>query len=226
MIDKQVPDLATAVAPITDGATVMVGGFGDAGIPFELLDALVAHGATDLTIISNNAGTFERGIAALILNKQVKKIICSHPRPPHSEVFAQAFKAGAIELELVPQGTLAERIRHAGSGLGPFYTPTGANTALEAGKESILYNGVKMIREDPLSADFALIRAHQGDRWGNLMYRGAARNFNPLMAMAARHTIAQVDEIVPLGTFDPLHVMTPGVFVTHLVTVGRTNHDK
>lgn len=220
MIDKRLASLAEAVAPIQDGASIMVGGFGEAGIPFELLDALVHHGAKELTIISNNSGTHEAGIAALILNKQVKKIICSHPRPPHSEVFAQAYEAGEIALELTPQGTLAERIRHAGSGLGPFYTPTGVNTALEAGKDSIVYNGVRMIREDPLTADFALIRAHQGDRWGNLMYRGAARNFNPLMAMAAKHTIAQVDEIVPLGTFDPLHVMTPGVFVQHLVSIG------
>lgn len=222
MIDKRLSSLAEAVAPIKDGDSVMVGGFGDAGIPFELLHALVEHGAKDLTIISNNSGTHEIGIAALILNKQVKKIICSHPRPPHSGVFTRAFEAGEIALELVPQGTLAERIRHAGSGLGPFYTPTGVNTALEEGKESIIYNGIKMIREDPLPADFALIRAHQGDRWGNLMYRGAARNFNPLMAMAAKHTIAQVDEIVPLGTFDPLHVMTPGVFVQHVVSIKET----
>lgn len=220
MIDKRLNNVQEAIAPIKNGATIMVGGFGDAGIPFNLLDALVKHNVKDLTIISNNAGTHEVGIAALILNGQVRKIICSHPRPPHAEVFTTAYEAGEIELELVPQGTLAERIRHAGSGLGPFYTPTGANTALEKGKETIKFNNVRMVREEPLTADFALVRAHQGDRWGNLMYRGAARNFNPLMAMAAKHTIAQVDEIVPLGTFEPQHIMTPGVFVKYIVDIG------
>ena len=223
MINKICPSINEAVAQITDGSSVMVGGFGEAGIPFELLDALVLHGAKHLTIISNNSGTFDQGIAALIINNQVDKIICSHPRPPNSEVFADAYRKGKLELEVLPQGTLAERIRAAGAGLGPFFTPSGYNTRLAEGKETRVINGIGLVLEDPLGADFALIRAHQGDRWGNLMYRGAARNFNPVMAMASQHAIAQVNEVVELGSFNPEHIMTQGVFIKAVVPLGAHN---
>ena len=217
MINKIQDSIEQALAPITDGAVVMVAGFGDAGIPLELLTALVKKGTRDLTIISNNAGTFEHGLAALIKNGQVSKVICSHPRPPNSDVFAAAYRAGKVALECVPQGTLAERIRAGGAGLGPFFTPAGYGTPLGDGKESCVIDGVGYVLEQPLKADFALIRGHLGDRWGNLTYRWAARNFNPVMASAARHTIAQVDEIVELGSLAPEHVMTPGIFVKSVV---------
>jgi 3-oxoadipate CoA-transferase alpha subunit len=217
LIDKIKPSVATALSGIPDGASILVGGFGDSGIPQELLQGLLDQGATDLTIISNNAGTYETGIAALVLANRVRKIICSHPRPPNSEVFAKAYRAGKVELEVVPQGTLAERLRAAGAGQGPFFTPTGYGTLLAEGKEQRVIEGVGYVMEQPLHGDFALIRAHQGDRWGNLTYRWAARNFNPVMCMAAHHTIAQVDEIVELGSIPPEHVMTPGVFVQTVV---------
>lgn len=217
MIDKIKPSIVAALAGIPDGASILVGGFGDSGIAHELLQGLLEQGATELTIISNNAGTHETGIAGLVLANRVRKIICSHPRPPNSEVFAKAYRAGKIELEVVPQGTLAERLRAAGAGLGPFFTPTGYGTLLAEGKEQRVIDGVGYVMEQPLHGDFALIRANQGDRWGNLTYRWAARNFNPVMCMAARHTIVQVDEIVELGSIPPEHVMTPGVFVQTVV---------
>lgn len=188
-------------------------------MPYELLHCLAELGRRDLTLIANNAGTHDRGIAALLNRRQVRKIICSHPRPPNSEAFARAFRAGEVELECVPQGTLAERLRAAGAGLGPFYTPTGYGTELAQGRRQEVIDGVGYVLEQPLRGDYALIRAHQGDRWGNLMYRHAARNFNPVMCMAAGHAIAQVDEVVPLGAFTPEHVMTPGLFVKTVVRV-------
>lgn len=217
MIDKIVSSQREALSVIPDGASVIVGGFGDAGIPFEMLETLREMGTRDLTIISNNAGTREVGIAGLIKNGQVRKIICSHPRPPQSEVFANAFRAGQIELECMPQGTLAERLRAAGAGMGPFFTPTGYGTLMAEGKEQRVIDGVGYVLEQPLPGDFALVRAHQGDRWGNLNYRWAARNFNPVMCTAARHTIAQVDEVVELGALHPEHIMTPGIFVKTVV---------
>ena len=219
MIDKIQARMIDAVAIIPDGASVLVGGFGEAGVPYELLHCLAELGRRDLTVIANNAGTYDRGIAALLDRRQVRKIICSHPRPPNSEAFARAYRAGEVELECVPQGTLAERLRAAGAGLGPFYTPTGYGTELAQGRRQEVIDGVGYVLEQPLSGDYALIRAHQGDRWGNLMYRHAALNFNPVMCMAAGQAIAQVDEVVPLGAFAPEHVMTPGLFVETVVRV-------
>ena len=216
MINKILPSLAEAVADIPDGAKVLVSGFGGAGLPTQLLDALVAQGAKNLTIISNNAGSGGVGIARLVLAGQVSKVICSFPRQPGSSAFDELFRSGAIELELVPQGTLAERIRAAGAGIGAFFTPTGAGTELAAGKESRILDGEAQILEYPLHADFALIKADQGDRWGNLTYRRSGRNFGPLMATAARCTIAQVRQIVALGDIDPEHVITPGIYVQRL----------
>lgn len=217
MIDKLKSSVADALRVIPDGASILVGGFGDSGIPHQLLQGLLEHGARDLTIISNNAGTHETGIAALLLANRVRKVICSHPRPPNSDVFASAYRSGKVQLECVPQGTLAERLRAAGAGLGPFFTPTGYGTLLGAGKEQRVIDGVGYVLEQPLHGDFALIRARHGDRWGNLTYRWAARNFNPVMCMAARHAIAQVDEIVELGAIPPEQVMTPGIFVQTVV---------
>lgn len=220
MINKIKPSIAEALQVIPDGASILVGGFGDAGVPHQLLEGLVALGTSDLTIISNNAGTRNTGIAALLLANRVRKVICSHPRPPDSEVFAQAYRAGKVALECVPQGTLAERLRAAGAGLGAFFTPTGYGTLLAEGKEQRVVDGVGYVLEQPLHGDFALIKAHRGDRWGNLSYRWAARNFNPVMCMASRHAIVQVDEIVELGALAPEHVMTPGIFVQTLVKAG------
>lgn len=223
MINKIVSSHLEALEQIPNGASVIVGGFGDAGIPFELLASLQKMGTKDLTIISNNAGTRENGIAGLIKNGQVRKIICSHPRPPLSDVFANAFRAGQVELECMPQGTLAERLRAAGAGLGPFFTPTGYGTRVAEGKEERVIDGVGYILEQPLRGDFALVKAHLGDRWGNLTYRWAARNFNPVMCTAAKNTIAQVDKIVELGELHPEHVMTPGIFVKSIVLAGEGN---
>lgn len=220
MINKIKPSIADALQVIPDGASILVGGFGEAGVPHQLLEGLVALGTSDLTIISNNAGTRNTGIAALLLSNRVRKVICSHPRPPDSEVFAQAYRAGKVELECVPQGTLAERLRAAGAGLGAFFTPTGYGTLLAEGKEQRVVDDVGYVLEQPLHGDFALIKAHRGDRWGNLSYRWAARNFNPVMCMASRHAIVQVDEIVELGALAPEHVMTPGIFVQTLVKAG------
>ncbi len=220
MVNKIQTSMAEAVQCIPDGATVLVGGFGDAGIPFELLQALLENGSRDLTIVSNNAGTYTSGIAGLIQAGRVAKVVCSHPRPPNSETFASAYRAGKVALECMPQGTLAERLRAAGAGLGPFFTPTGYGTRVAEGKETRLVNGRGHVLEQPLHGDFALVRAHLGDRWGNLTYRWAARNFNPVMCMAARHTIAQVDQLVALGQLPPEHIMSQGIFVQALVQTG------
>jgi 3-oxoadipate CoA-transferase, alpha subunit len=218
MIDKTVSTLADAVAGVPDGATVLIGGFGGAGQPADLIDALIEQGARDLTIVNNNAGNGETGLAALMKAGRVRRIICSFPRQADSHVFDGLYRAGKIELELVPQGNLAERIRAAGAGIGGFFTPTGFGTQLAQGKETRNINGRDYVLEYPIKADFALIKAQRGDRWGNLVYRKAARNFNPIMAMAAACTVAQVDEIVPLGALDPEHIVTPGIFVHRVVS--------
>lgn len=220
MIDKTVADAESAVADIPDGATVMIGGFGRAGQPVELIDALIAHGARNLTIVNNNAGNGDTGLAALLAQGLVRKIVCSFPRQSDSWVFDGLYRAGKIELELVPQGNLAERIRAAGAGIGAFFSPTGVGTELAAGKEERVIDGRRYVLEYPITADFALISALQGDRWGNLVYRETARNFGPVMATAATTTIVQVDEIVPLGAIDPETVVTPGIFVNRVVAVG------
>jgi 3-oxoadipate CoA-transferase alpha subunit len=221
MIDKTVAAAASAIAGIPDGATVMIGGFGRAGQPVELIDALIAHGATDLTIVNNNAGNGDTGLAALLAAKRVRKVICSFPRQHDSWVFDGLYRAGEIELELVPQGNLAERIRAAGAGIGAFFTPTGVGTQLAEGKELRTIEGRDFVLEYPLRADFALIGALKADRWGNLVYRETARNFGPIMAAAATTTIAQVDQIVALGDLDPEAVVTPGIFVDRVVEVGE-----
>jgi 3-oxoadipate CoA-transferase, alpha subunit len=219
MIDKISPSLRQAVADLHDGASIMISGFGDAGAPHELMDAVIEHGATDLTIISNNAGAGETGIAALIKANRVRKVICSFPRQAASHHFDARYRAGQVELELVPQGNLAARIQAAGSGLGAIYTPTGYGTLLAEGKETREIDGRNYVLEYPIHADFALIKARAGDRWGNLVYRKVARNFGPIMAMAAKTTIAQVAEVVELGALDPEAVVTPGIFVNRLVQV-------
>ena len=220
MIDKIKHSLEEAIAPLQDGASIMVSGFGEAGIPFELLHAVLDKGLHNLTIISNNAGTQEVGIAALIKARRVRKIVCSHPRPVNSETFLAAYRAGQVELECMPQGTLAERLRAAGAGLGPFFTPTGFGTLVAEGKEQRVIDGKGYILEQPLHGDVALVRAHLGDRWGNLTYRWAARNFGPVMCMAAKHSIAQVNRVVSLGDLPPEQVMTPGIFVQAVVATG------
>jgi 3-oxoadipate CoA-transferase alpha subunit len=210
---------AAAISDIEDGATVMIGGFGTAGMPDELIDALIDHGARELTIVNNNAGNGEQGVAALIREGRVKKIICSFPRQSDSQHFDAAYRAGKIELELVPQGNLAARIQAAGSGLGGIFTPTGYGTLLAEGKETRTIDGRDYVLEYPIHADFALIKAHQGDRWGNLVYRKTARNFGPIMAMAAKTTVVQVSAIVPLGDLDPEVIVTPGIFVQRVVAI-------
>ena len=219
MIDKRVASVKAAIADVRDGATVMIGGFGTAGMPVELIDALIASGSRELTIVNNNAGNGDTGLAALIREKRVRKIICSFPRQTDSWHFDGAWRAGEIELELVPQGNLAERIRAAGAGIGAFYTPTGFGTQLAEGKETRVIEGRNYVLEYPIRADFALIKALRGDRWGNLVYRKTARNFGPIMASAAAVTIAQVQEIVALGDLDPEDVVTPGIFVTRIVEI-------
>lgn len=219
MINKVVASAAAAVADIPDGATVMIGGFGTAGMPSELIDALIAQGAKGLTIVNNNAGNGDTGLAALLKARQVKKIICSFPRQTDSWVFDGLYQAGDIELELVPQGNLAERIRAAGAGIGGFYTRTGHGTPLAEGKETRRIDGRDYVLEYPIRADFALIKALRGDRWGNLVYRKTARNFGPIMATAARCTIAQVREVVNLGDLDPENIVTPGIFIRRVVEI-------
>ncbi|WP_308924535.1 3-oxoacid CoA-transferase subunit A [Janthinobacterium sp. J1-1] len=222
MIDKLRTSVLEALADIHDGATVMIGGFGGAGQPAELIDGLIAHGARDLVIVNNNAGNGDTGLAALLKNGQVRKIICSFPRQADSHVFDALYRAGKLELELVPQGNLAERIRAAGAGIGGFFTPTGYGTELAKGKETREIDGRMYVFESPIHADFALIKAEQGDRWGNLTYRKTARNFGPIMAMAAKVSIASVHEVAELGAIDPEHVITPGLFVQRIVQVPRT----
>ena len=219
MIDKIYPTAHAAVADVHDGATVLIGGFGMAGMPSELVAALLDQGARDMTIVANNAGNGEVGVAALLKAKRVRKIVCSYPRQVDSHVFDALYRAGEIELELVPQGNLAERIRAAGAGIGAFFTPTGYGTLLAQGKETREINGRQYVLEHPIHADFALIKAECGDRWGNLVYRKTARNFGPVMAAAAKCTIVQVREIVPLGALDPEVVVTPGIFVQRVVAV-------
>ena len=222
MINKILPSVTEAVADIQDGATVMIGGFGPAGMPAELIDALIAQGAKDLTIVNNNAGNGETGLAALLKARRVRKILCSFPRQVDSYVFDALYRAGEIELELVPQGNLAERIRAGGAGIGAFFTPTGYGTLLAEGKETRSIEGRGYVLEYPIRADYALIKAERGDRWGNLVYRKTARNFGPIMATAATCAIAQVDRIVELGELDPEAIVTPGVFVKRIVHVPRS----
>lgn len=219
MIDKTCLSAAEAIAQIPDGATVMIGGFGTAGQPAELIDALISHGARDLTIVNNNAGNGDLGLAALLKAGRVKKIICSFPRQADSYEFDKLYHAKKIELELVPQGNLACRIQAAGAGLGAIFTPTGFGTLLADGKETRRINGKDYVLEYPITADFALIKAYKGDRWGNLVYRKTARNFGPIMATASQCTIAQVQEIVSLGELDPENIVTPGIFVRHVVKI-------
>ena len=221
MIDKTVPSPEAALADVPDGATVMIGGFGNAGMPAALIDALIAQGARNLTIVNNNAGNGDAGLAALIKAKRVRRILCSFPRQADSWHFDALYRAGEIELELVPQGTLAERIRAAGAGIGAFFSPTAVGTELAEGKETRVIDGKTYLLEYPIRADFALISALKGDRWGNLVFRETARNFGPIMATAATTTVVQVDEIVPLGALDPECVVTPGIFVDRVVAVGE-----
>jgi len=217
MINKIVLSAAEAVADIRDGATVMIGGFGTAGMPAELIDALIEQGARDLTVVNNNAGNGDTGLAALLNTRRVRKIICSFPRQTDSWVFDSLYRAGEIELELVPQGNLAERIRAAGAGIGAFFSPTGYGTLLAEGKETREIDGRQYVLEHPIHADVALIKADRGDRWGNLVYRKTARNFGPIMATAAKCAIAQVRETVDLGGLDPEAIVTPGIFVQRVV---------
>ena len=226
MINKIAASVADALAPVKDGDTVMIGGFGTAGIPIELIDGLVARGAKDLTIVNNNAGNGDTGLAALLKAGCVRKIICSFPRQADSHVFDSLYRSGQIELELVPQGNLAERIRAAGAGIGAFFTPSGYGTDLAKNpdgspKETREIKGKHHVLEYPIYGDVALIKAECGDRWGNLVYRKAARNFGPVMATAAKHTVATVHEVVALGALDPEHVVTPGIFVNQVVLIPR-----
>jgi 3-oxoadipate CoA-transferase alpha subunit len=221
MINKIADSVAQALSEVKDGATVLIGGFGTAGIPIELIDGLMEHGARDLTVVNNNAGNGEEGLAALLKTGRVRKIICSFPRQVDSQVFDGLYRSGKLELELVPQGNLAERLRAAGAGIGAVFCPTAYGTELAAGKETREINGKQYVLEYPIHGDVALIKAEQGDRWGNLNFRMSARNFGPVMAMAARHTVATVHEIVELGQMDPESIVTPGIFVSQIVRVER-----
>lgn len=219
MIDKTVPSTAEALAGVPDGATVLVGGFGSSGVPVELVHALVEQGARELTLVTNNAGSGETDVAALLREGRVRRIICSYPRSAGSVWFERLYRAGEIELELVPQGTLSERMRAAGAGLGGFFTPAGADSLLAAGKEVRVIDGRRHVFEQPLRGDVALVKASRADRWGNLVYHAAARNFGPTMATAAALTVVQVREVLPLGELDPECVVTPGIFVDRVVAV-------
>ena len=221
MINKIVQSLEAAVAGIKDGSTVLVGGFGTAGMPFALVDALIVQGAKDLTIVSNNAGNGGTGLAALLKARRVRKIICSFPRQTDSWVFDGLYRAGEIELEVVPQGNLAERMRAAGAGIGAFFCPTGYGTLLAGERETRQINGRNHVLEYPIHGDVALIKALKADRWGNLVYRKTARNFGPVMATAAKVTVAEVEEVVELGALDPEAVVTPGIFVQRVVQTGQ-----
>ncbi|MBT5455956.1 MAG: 3-oxoacid CoA-transferase subunit A [Rhodospirillaceae bacterium] len=219
MIDKRVRDFDTALAGMADGATIMSSGFGAAGAPHDLLEAVLERDWRELVIISNNAGEGDRGLIRLIQERRVAKVICSFPTSSNSEIIKDLYFANLIELEIVPQGTLSERMRAAGSGIGGFYTRTSVNTPLSEGKEIRTFQGVDYVLELPLTADFAFIKAKQSDRWGNLVYNKSARNFGPTMAMAAETTIVQVDEFVELGTLDPERIITPGVYVDRVIEV-------
>ena len=221
MINKIADSAAQAMAGVRDGATVLIGGFGTAGIPGELIDALIAQGARDLTVVNNNAGNGDAGLAALLKAGRVRKILCSFPRQADSYVFDELYRAGKLELELVPQGNLAERLRAAGAGVGAFFCPTSFGTELAKGKETREINGRQYVLEYPIHGDVALIKAEKGDRWGNLTYRKAARNFGPVMATAAKRTIASVHEIAELGELDPESIVTPGIFVSKIVKIER-----
>jgi len=221
VIDKFVPSPAEAVADIHDGATLLVGGFGGAGMPTDLLHALIDQGARELTVVNNNAGNHETGLAALIKAGRVRKMICSFPKASHSWVFDDLYRRGRIELECVPQGTIAERLRAAGAGLGGFYTPTAYGTELAAGKETREIDGRHYVFEKPLHGDFALVQADRADRWGNLTYRMSARNFGPVMCMAAATTIVQVRQRAELGDLPPESIVTPGIFVHRVAVVAN-----
>ena len=221
MIDKIVNSAAIAVQEIHDGATIMIGGFGEAGSPIELIHALIDHGAKDLTVVSNNTGSGQVGLAALIANRQVKKMICSFPRTANSTVFPELYNAGEIELELVPQGTLAERIRAGGAGIPAFYTPASVHTPLAEGKESRVFNEKEYVLEYGIKADFSLVKCETADRYGNLLYHATARNFGPIMCTAADVTIVQAKNIVEAGDIDPEIVVTPGIFVKKVVEINN-----
>lgn len=221
MINKIVGSAKEAVSTIYDGATIMIGGFGEAGSPIELIHALIDQGAKDLTVISNNTGSGHIGLAALIENKQVSKTICSYPRTANSKVFPELYNAGKIELDLVPQGTLAERIRAGGAGIPAFYTPTSVNTPLAIGKEARIFNGRKYVLEYGIKADFALVKAETADRYGNLLYNATARNFGPIMCTASNVAIVQVRKIVVPGQIDPESVITPGIYVQKVVEISN-----
>jgi len=225
MINKEVPSTAAAVADIFDGATVMVGGFGEAGSPIELIHALIDQGATNLTVVNNNTGSGEVGLAALIKAGRVSKMICSYPRSMNSTVFPELYRSGAIELELVPQGTLAERIRAGGAGIPAFYTATCVGTILEEGKERRTIDGQDYVLEYGLKADFSLIKSSKADPYGNLIYNKTARNFAPPMAMAGAITIVQASEMVAAGELDPEVIVTPGIFVKRVVVVPNPAHE-
>jgi 3-oxoadipate CoA-transferase alpha subunit len=219
VIDKLFASAEAALADIPNGATVMIGGFGNAGMPAALIDALIAQGARELTIVNNNAGNGDTGLAALLKAKRVKKILCSFPRQADSWHFDGLYRAGELELELVPQGTLAERIRAAGAGIGGFFTPTAYGTKLAEGKETRRIGDRDYVLEYPIHADYALIKADRADRWGNLTYRKTARNFAPIMASAAKCTVVQVRETVELGALDPEAIITPGIYVQRVVKI-------
>ncbi|MBF5003003.1 3-oxoacid CoA-transferase subunit A [Diaphorobacter caeni] len=221
MINKIADSVAQALQGIQDGATVLIGGFGTAGIPGELIDGLIEQGARDLTVVNNNAGNGDAGLAALLKAGRVRKILCSFPRQADSYVFDELYRSGKLELELVPQGNLAERLRAAGAGVGAFFCPTSFGTELANGKETREINGRQYVLEYPIHGDVALIKAEAGDRWGNLTYRKAARNFGPVMATAAKRTIASVHEIAELGALDPENIVTPGIFVSKIVKIER-----
>ncbi|WP_089961450.1 3-oxoacid CoA-transferase subunit A [Limnohabitans sp. 2KL-3] len=221
MINKISESIEAALSSVKDGDTVLIGGFGTAGIPNELIDGLIAQGSKGLVVVNNNAGNAETGLAALLKAGRVRKIICSFPRQADSWVFDDLYRSGKLELELVPQGNLAERIRAAGAGIGAFFSPTGFGTELAKGRETREINGKRYVLEMPINGDVALIKAECGDRWGNLTYRKAARNFGPVMATAARMTVATVHEIADLGTLDPESIITPGIYVSKIVRIDR-----
>jgi 3-oxoadipate CoA-transferase alpha subunit len=221
MINKIVKSASEAVSGIFDGATIMISGFGEAGSPIELIHALIDHGARDLTVISNNTGNGHIGLAALIENKQVRKMICSFPRTANSVVFPELYRKGEIDLELVPQGTLAERIRAGGAGIPAFFTPTSVNTPLAEGKEMRIFDGKPYVMEFGIKADFALVKCRIADRYGNLLFNKTARNFGPVMCMAASHAIVQASQVVETGEIDPEIVVTPGIFVKKVVEIAN-----